>query len=47
MRAKARGLVEELAERGSCDLMTDFALKFPTAIVLEVVGLPGEDLARS
>ncbi len=44
VRAKARGLIEELAGRGSCDLMTDFALKFPTAIVLEVVGLPAEDL---
>ena len=44
VRAKARGLIGELAERGSCDLMTDFALKFPTAIVLEVVGLPAGDL---
>jgi len=44
VRAKARGLIEEVARRGSCDLMTDFALKFPTAIVLEVVGLPAEDL---
>ena len=44
VRAKARGLIEELAWRGSCDLMTDFALRFPTAIVLEVVGLPAGDL---
>jgi cytochrome P450 len=44
VRAKARGLVAELAGRGGCDLMSDFALKFPTAIILEVVGLPAEDL---
>jgi cytochrome P450 len=44
VRAKARGLIAELAGRGSCDLMTDFALRFPTAIVLEVVGLPAGDL---
>jgi cytochrome P450 len=44
VRAKARGLIGELAGRGSCDLMTDFALKFPTAIVLEVIGLPAADL---
>jgi cytochrome P450 len=44
VRAKARGLIGELAGRGSCDLMTDFALKFPTAVVLEIVGLPEEDL---
>jgi cytochrome P450 len=44
VRARARGLIEELAGRGSCDLMTDFALKFPTAVALEVVGLPEEDL---
>ena len=46
VRAKARGLIGELAGRGSCDLMTDFALKFPTAIVLEVVGLPAADLGH-
>ena len=44
VRARARGLIAELAGRGSCDLMTDFALRFPTAIVLEVVGLPAGDL---
>lgn len=44
VRAKARGLIEDLVERGSCDLMKDFALKFPTAIILELVGLPAEDL---
>ncbi len=44
VREKARSLVEGLVDRGSCDLMTDFALKFPTAIILEVVGLPAEDV---
>lgn len=44
VRAKARDLVEQLAGRGSCDLMKDFALKFPTAIILEVIGLPEDDL---
>jgi cytochrome P450 len=46
VRAKARDLVAQLAGRGACDLMKDFALKFPTAIILEVVGLPAEDLDR-
>jgi cytochrome P450 len=44
VRSRARALIEQLAGRGGCDLMTDFALKYPTAVFLEVVGLPEEDL---
>jgi len=37
-------LLDEIAPRGSCDYMEDFALRFPTTIFLEIFGLPLEEL---
>ncbi|MES9538698.1 cytochrome P450 [Actinomadura sp. NPDC000600] len=37
-------LIDGFAYRGSCDFVTDFARLYPTAIFLELVGLPTERL---
>lgn len=46
IRARARELVESLAQRDSCDLMADFAQLYPTSIFLELIGLPVEELPQ-
>lgn len=33
-------LIEELAPRGECELLTDFSQRFPTTIFLKIMGLP-------
>ena len=38
-----RRLVEEIAPRGSCDFVADFALRYPTEVFLTMIGLPGSD----
>jgi cytochrome P450 len=35
-------LVAELAPRGRCDFVSDFALRYPTEVFLDVVGVPQE-----
>ncbi|GIH22162.1 cytochrome P450 [Acrocarpospora phusangensis] len=45
IRTQCAALVESLAERGSCDFVTDFARVYPTTVFLELMGLPVEDLA--
>jgi cytochrome P450 len=42
-RRRARELVEELAPRGECDVAAEFAIRFPTDLFLELLGLPVED----
>ncbi|MEV0667086.1 cytochrome P450 [Actinomadura luteofluorescens] len=37
-------LIDGFASRGACDFVTDFARLYPTAIFLELVGLPTERL---
>lgn len=44
VRARCAELLDGLASRGECDFVADFALKFPTTIFLEIVGLPAEEL---
>ncbi|MET9485298.1 cytochrome P450 [Nocardia sp. NPDC006630] len=39
----ARGVLDPLLERGSFDLMTDFAGPFPTDVISELVGVPEAD----
>lgn len=46
IREWAGELIDSLVERGSCDVMADFAFQFPTTIFLELMGLPVEDLDR-
>jgi len=44
VREVCRGLVDGLADRGSCDLVTDFALQFPTKVFMGMLGVPTDDL---
>ena len=44
VQARARMLIEEIAPRGECDYVKDFALRFPTAVFLEMMGLPVDQL---
>ncbi|HBJ73332.1 MAG TPA: cytochrome P450, partial [Actinobacteria bacterium] len=44
VRALAASLVDSLVDRGECDFVADFALRYPTAIFLQVFGLPGDQL---
>lgn len=41
--ARAGELVDELAPRGGCDLVADFALRYPTDMFLATLGLPVGD----
>ncbi|MCM6776720.1 cytochrome P450 [Nocardia sp. CDC159] len=43
VREIARGLLEPLLERGSFDLMSEFAGPFPTHVISELVGVPEAD----
>jgi cytochrome P450 len=47
MRGRVQGLTEELldnvAERGSMDLIRDYALPLPTTIIAEMLGVPAAD----
>jgi cytochrome P450 len=37
-------LIDSLAGHGSCDFVADFAMKYPTAIFCQMLGLPQSDL---
>ncbi|MGY2062824.1 cytochrome P450, partial [Nocardia gipuzkoensis] len=43
IREIARGLLRPLLERGSFDLMSEFAGPFPTHVISELVGVPEAD----
>ena len=45
-REVAARLVDAVADRGSCDFVTDFALRYPTEVFLRMTGLPAEDVER-
>jgi cytochrome P450 len=42
--ARANTLIDGFIDVGRCDFVTDFALRFPTVIFLEMMGLPTENL---
>ncbi|KJS05061.1 MAG: cytochrome P450 [Gammaproteobacteria bacterium BRH_c0] len=42
IRHRARHLINQFKDRGSCELMGDFAFPFPVAIVLDLMNLPQE-----
>lgn len=44
--ALCRRLVAELAPKGGCDFIADFALRFPTEVFLALLGLPVADADR-
>lgn len=44
IRARCRRLVEEIRDRGECDVINDFALRFPTVVFMDMLGVPTDDL---
>lgn len=46
LRAKANQLIDEFIEKGEADFAHDFALPFPGATVLAIMGWPAEDLEK-
>jgi cytochrome P450 len=42
IRSWCVSLIEDLAGRGECDFLADFAQKFPTVIFMDLMGLPAE-----
>lgn len=44
IRSACRELVRGLADRGRCDVLEDFALKFPTTVFMGMLGVPVDDL---
>ncbi|MCU1603259.1 MAG: hypothetical protein JWO22_3968 [Frankiales bacterium] len=46
IRERCTELLDDIVDRGSCDFLQDFAMKFPTTIFLEVVGLPVEEMPQ-
>lgn len=44
VRPVVNGLIDEIVERGSADLIRDFTLEFPTRVISRLLGLPEEDL---
>jgi cytochrome P450 len=41
--ARCRELIDELAPRGGCDVVSEFAIRFPTEMFLLTIGLPVAD----
>ncbi len=46
VRELAAGLIDDVAARGHCDLVTDFALPLPAQVFLTLFGLPLQDRDR-
>src|SRR5581483_3657159 len=46
IRSRCVALIDDLVGRGSCDFVADFALKYPTSIFMEIMGLPVEEADR-
>ena len=46
VQALADGLLDGVVERGSMDLVAEFAFPLPTSVILEMLGVPGEDRER-
>jgi cytochrome P450 len=44
IRRTCRDLIGGLAGRGHCDVVDDFALKFPATIFMQMLGVPTDDL---
>ncbi|WNG89348.1 cytochrome P450 [Mycobacterium sp. ITM-2016-00317] len=44
VRPVVDGLIDEMVDHGSADLIRDFALEFPTRVISRLLGLPEEDL---
>jgi cytochrome P450 len=44
IRERAAELIEAILDKGECDFTADFALRYPTSIFLEIMGLPVDQL---
>lgn len=44
VRHRAASLVDNLADTGGCDFVTDFAQQFPNSVFLDILGLPQAEL---
>ena len=42
-REIAARLIREVAPRGECDFVAEFAIRFPTEVFLDLIGLPTQD----
>src|SRR5207344_70434 len=42
----SREIVDDVAERGECDLVVDVAGRLPSALIAELLGIPREDGER-
>src|SRR5262249_39736341 len=42
--ARANGFIDEFIDRGACHFTDEFAVPFPSAVFLGLMGLPWEDL---
>lgn len=43
LRAKARAIVDSVADRGECDFVIDIAAELPLQAIAELMGVPAED----
>ncbi|MGX7680031.1 cytochrome P450 [Jatrophihabitans sp. DSM 45814] len=46
IRGRAIELIESFADRGHCDFVKEFAQLYPTAIFLDIMGLPADQLSK-
>ncbi|WP_216896598.1 cytochrome P450 [Nocardia alni] len=46
IRQTARNLIEQIVDRGECDVLDNFARLLPTTIFMRVMGFPDEDTAQ-
>ena len=46
LRAQVRAHIDAFADKGTCDVVSDLAVKFPTQAILTLFGLPQEDLPQ-
>ena len=46
LRAQVRAHIDGFVNNGSCDVVSELAVKFPTQAILTLLGLPLEDLPR-
>lgn len=46
VRARVKEMIEEIRGRGECDFVAEFAIQYPTELLLVMVGMPYEDGLR-
>jgi len=46
VRARARAIVDAIAERGECDVVTDIAAPLPLGVICDMMGIPASEEQR-